>query len=221
VWSNAFDIVVLWSLILVPFAYWHTGLSPQARTYLFPGDMAVSIPREAWPYLKSWFWIAGLAWFAKWSYEYVRYARAEIGKAGLMLHTAIWFYYGLVVSVSPAFFFITLILSHGFGYHIHVNNYWRARGREAMPAWFRRDDWFKYSVYFGGITILALISVTLKERISTDALFAIYWSVLLIHHTYDGLLWRRSTSPFGYKHTHSKPVRKKTPSPASGFGVSV
>ncbi len=185
------DRLLIWNLMLFPALWW---LSPECRidkTYFVAHDLAFLqhlIPQLVAKAGLVVHWIVLAAWLAHAAW---RRAAIPAPKLSLFLSTWIWFYGGLVLAESYAFFFTAGLLSHGLSYMLfsfHTTRKSSSRGaldfliavQVAAAAW-----------------ALGIYSLEMADGFNPESLWIpVLRSLTLAHVVFDSFMWRAPW--FGY-----------------------
>jgi len=191
-WRKAFDVLVFWMIYLVPLIYWHTPMNARTRSYIFENNLSLEIPAAVWPPLHGVFWLALGIFVAVNIYESLREKSIDAGKVGFFIYSLIWFYAGLVLFPTSGFFGNVLLLTHGFAYHIHINSYRKDKDDKLSRKNFFQRKYLRYVVYAIAIVVVSRGWYSFKHYFDGHWGLPFYWIPLMVHHTWDSLLWRRS-----------------------------
>lgn len=183
------DRLAIWTCMGFPIVWWLSSKSPVSKSYFHENDLGFLtrfIPAQWAEFGLHLHWSILLVCAVR--AAYVSGSRINWAKLSLLSMTWIWFYGGLVLFASHAFFFRTLILCHGGSYIYFV--FFQNGGGGG-----RRVSLARVLLATQGVALIwfTLLYAQLKgwPQAWYPFLFPLLWSPVLMHTVFDSFIWRR------------------------------
>ncbi len=114
----------------------------------------------------------------------------NLGKFMMLFSTVIWFCAGLFFVKSLGFFHVYLALSHGASYMIYISEGWPKH--KAIGQWKSNYKYFVVAIVAMLLGYAWVISSKALKDLPSHLIF-IPWLPLIIHYSFDSLIWRRTS----------------------------
>lgn len=177
---QSWEKLAFFCIILGPIYYWHTGSSAVSLGFFFPDNLILRTSLAGWPFLMA----LSFASFAFLSFsglsETLKFGRPT--RLIFFSTTALWWFGGLVLAPTDAYFWTYLVCCHGWSYIFHSRSV-ASGGLGLLPH---------LAIIFGAGGIWYVTRDNLSSAFSVWTWLV--WLPLIYHYTFDSIVWKSRPS---------------------------
>jgi hypothetical protein len=195
--TRTIDTIIIWNIMLFPFIWWMSPGSTIAKHYFSKNDFIFFVSQHVADIFHYIHWGLNLLYILFILLEYLRAKKINFAKLSFMFATWGWLYFGIVIFQNGLFFWTCLMAIHGIFYIIYT---YKTFSRSIfVPPLKRRglvNVLLKKKFYILFIYILSAVWLISDDYIykmqpTVTLLMIISWWPLLLHYTFDSLIWKR------------------------------
>lgn len=179
-------------MTLMPILYWHSGASVVSPSYFYPENIKVIFSTKMAGYfvLGSYLLTAPMVFYT--IFNFLKNRIVNLSSVLITIATGNIFYIGLIYAKSPTYFWLSLIITHAWGYHFFISkNLMQLEGFSSQANSYKKNtrvilSWMLAIILLAGTWYYFIFSFKHLKWV-----IPMLWSPLLIHYVFDSIVWKR------------------------------